>query len=191
MVLIIAISSQFICCNSNKLSTSNDETQEDTNNSSEKNDKNDDNNTAKSETSDKNEKAKDTTSSNNKDSKDNKVSGKEKYIAKLDAIEKGLSDLDKLYAGTTLEMKSAAGQEYKRWDDALNEIYKNLKDNLDKDTIAKLEQEELNWIKEKESKAKSDSLQYKGGTLEGLEYTTSLSNSTKERCYYLVNNYMK
>jgi uncharacterized protein YecT (DUF1311 family) len=57
-----------------------------------------------------------------------------------------LKDLTDLYAGNTIEMKSAASQEYERWDKALNEIYGVLKQQLSVDDMSKLKAEEINWI---------------------------------------------
>lgn len=47
-------------------------------------------------------------------------SKKDEYLKKLDDIESGLTDLNKLSSsGKTLDMKEAAAGTYKRWDDAL------------------------------------------------------------------------
>jgi len=44
---------------------------------------------------------------------------------------------------------------------------------------------------ERDDKAKKASLEYKGGTAEQLVYTSSLAQTTKERCYELVEKYMQ
>ena len=119
------------------------------------------------------------------------TSKKKVYIEKLNDIENGLSDLDSLYAGNTIEMKAAAEEEWTRWDKALNEIYKELKNDLPEDKFKELEKEEVQWIKDRDKKAKQSSLELKGGTAEQLAYTSSLAESTKERCYELVNKYME
>ena len=49
--------------------------------------------------------------------------------------------------------------------------------------------EQKSWIKEKEARAKELSSQ--PGTMSLIESTSYLSETTKERCYYLVNNYME
>lgn len=140
------------------------------------------------------------TSSNNEDShKDttkNTVENsdtetlKEKYTAKLSDIQSSLSDLESYYSGPPVEMRYAAEEEYKRWDSVLNEIYSELKKSLSASDMDKLEKEEVQWIKDKEEKALNDSLEYKNSTNEHLSYLTSLAQSTKDRCYELVNNYM-
>ncbi|EES51353.1 DUF1311 domain-containing protein [Clostridium botulinum] len=118
-------------------------------------------------------------------------STKQIYKNKLDAIELGMKDLDDLKGGSTLEMKSAAKEEYERWDRALNEIYGVLQKQLSSDDMNKLKDEEIKWIAARDEQAKKDSLQYKGGTAETLIYGMSLGQSTKERCYELVEKYMK
>ncbi|MGF7049656.1 uncharacterized protein YecT (DUF1311 family) [Paenibacillus sp. DS2015] len=117
---------------------------------------------------------------------------KEEYIQKLNAIEEGLADLQDLYEeGTTVSMKTAAGETYKRWDTALNEIYSVLKEQLSTSEMAGLKKKQLNWITFRDETAKDESLEYKGGTMESLQYTASLLRITKERCYELVKQYMK
>ncbi len=120
-----------------------------------------------------------------------KESEKQIYKNKLDNIQLGLKDLDTLYAGNTIEMKSAASQEYERWDKALNEIYGVLKQQLSSDDMSKLKAEQIKWISDRDVKAKEESLEYQGGTAEQLVYISSLAETTKERCYELVDKYMK
>jgi len=118
-------------------------------------------------------------------------SKKQIYKKKLDDIQAGLKDLEDLYSGNTIEMKSAASQEYERWDKALNEIYGVLRQQLSSDDMNKLKEEQIKWILDRDAKAKKESLEYEGGTAEQLIYTSSLAQTTKERCYELVEKYMK
>ncbi len=114
------------------------------------------------------------------------------YLDKLDKIEYDLEELSYLYdSGVTANMSEAASKEHKRWDDALNEIYGVLKQYLPSDEMSKLKQKELNWISYRDKTAKEESLLNEGGTLEGLTYISVLGTLTKERCYELVENYMK
>ncbi|MGL5354321.1 MAG: lysozyme inhibitor LprI family protein, partial [Clostridium sp.] len=55
----------------------------------------------------------------------------------------------------------------------------------------KLETEQIQWIKDKEPKAKESAKKFEGGTQYEVEYAMTLGQLTKERCNYLVNNYMK
>lgn len=119
-------------------------------------------------------------------------SKKQKYRTKLDNIEIGLKDLDeKESSGTTQDMREAASERYKRWDAALNEIYGVLKGQLSPSDMKKLQSEEIQWISNRDAKAKEVSLEMKGGTMEPVLYTSSLADTTKNRCYELVEKYMQ
>lgn len=123
-------------------------------------------------------------------SEDNKSSAIEAYKAKLDKIELGFKGFDDATA-TTNDMYQKVCREYKQWDDALNEIYGVLKVQLSPGDMKNLQNEELQWIKDRDAKAKSDASEMAGGTMEKVLYEGSLSKSTKERCYVLVDKYMK
>lgn len=119
-------------------------------------------------------------------------STKQEYLAKLDAVKTGLSDLQSLKdEGTTASMTEAANEEYKRWDKALNEVYDELKKQLSENEMADLKKQQLDWISDRDEKAKKASQKYEGGTMGSLEYASTLASITKERCYELVNTYMK
>lgn len=113
------------------------------------------------------------------------LSNKKYYLQKLNNIEAGLVDLKYLYdSGTTVDIEEAESETYKRWDNALNEIYGVLKEELPASEMSRLKVEQRNWIKYRDNTAE-------GGTLEPFQYTMTLSNLTKERCYELVEKYMK
>ena len=57
-------------------------------------------------------------------------------------------------------------------------------------TMKNLQTEQIKWIEHKEAEANKEASQYKGGTFEFVAYNSSLYNSTKKRCYELVNKYM-
>ncbi|WP_238917445.1 lysozyme inhibitor LprI family protein [Clostridium sp. YIM B02555] len=115
---------------------------------------------------------------------------KQEYKDKLDKIELGFKGLaDK--ALTTKDMYDEACKEHKQWDDELNDIYAVLKVQLSPSDMKSLQNEELQWIKDRDSKAKKDASEAAGGTLEKVLYVGSLAQSTKERCYVLVDKYMK
>ncbi|KPL60227.1 lysozyme inhibitor LprI family protein [Rossellomorea vietnamensis] len=122
-----------------------------------------------------------------------KVEGKQSYIEKLDNIQKELDampekkDSDK---GVTNAMKSYYGVSYEKYDDALNEIYALLKKELSPDVMAELKTEQVKWIEKKEAKAEKERLKYEGGTFEYVAWYISLYESTKDRCYELVEEYM-
>lgn len=117
---------------------------------------------------------------------------KKKYIDKLNSIEAGIKkDFPSSYSDTTIKMKEALGQAYKRWDDALNDIYGDLKNELKPDVMKELKSEQINWITYRDNTAKKESEEFKGGTLEGVQYIDSMGRVTKERCYELVEKYVK
>lgn len=124
--------------------------------------------------------------------KEKQESKKQEYRTKLDNIEIGLKDLnEKESSGTTADMREAASERYKRWDAALNEIYNVLKEQLSPSDMKKLQSEEIQWISNRDAKAKEASLSMKGGTMEPVLYTSSLADTTKNRCYELVEKYMQ
>jgi uncharacterized protein YecT (DUF1311 family) len=117
---------------------------------------------------------------------------KEEYIQKLNDIEVSVADLQDLYdEGTTLSRKTAAEETFIRWDTALNEMYNVLKQQLSTNEMAELKEEQVNWKTSRDETAKDESLEYKGGSMESLQYIATQSRVTKERCYELVELYMK
>jgi uncharacterized protein YecT (DUF1311 family) len=114
------------------------------------------------------------------------------YLQKLKNIENWLVDLEYLYKnGITSEMTEAESETYKRWDDALNEIYGALKDQLSRDEMNKLREEQRQWIANRDNTAEAESLEFKGGTMESLQYISTQARLTKERCFKLVQDYMQ
>jgi uncharacterized protein YecT (DUF1311 family) len=117
---------------------------------------------------------------------------KQEYRTKLDNIELGLKDLtEKGFSGTTLDMRMAQDESYRRWDAALNEIYNVLKTQLLSSDMKKLQSEEIQWMSTRDAKAKEASLEMKGGTMEPVLYVGSLTDTTKKRCYELVEKYIE
>ncbi|KIL76436.1 lysozyme inhibitor LprI family protein [Bacillus badius] len=120
------------------------------------------------------------------------VSKKDKYLQKLYTIETEVTDL--YYAsenGTTAEMKEAAAAMYKKWDDALNEIYGVLKVQLSSGEMSQLREKQRQWIKYRDRTAKAESEAYAGGSFETVQYVRTQADLTRERCYELINIYMQ
>lgn len=114
-------------------------------------------------------------------------SKKNEYLQKLNNIDQGLVDLDYLYKnGITSEMMEAESERYKRWDDALNEIYGVLKNQLSNDEMNNLRKEQRQWIINRDITAEAESLEFKGGTMESIQYISTQARLTKERCFELV-----
>ncbi|WP_254871096.1 lysozyme inhibitor LprI family protein [Bacillus sp. Marseille-Q1617] len=134
------------------------------------------------------------TESSEQDDTVTKAKGKQAYSEKLENIQKELDalpykkDSDK---GVTNAMKNYYGVAYEKYDEALNAIYALLKEELSPDVLAGLKTEQVEWIKEKEEKAEKERLKYEGGTFENVAWYISLYESTKDRCYELVEDYMR
>lgn len=121
------------------------------------------------------------------------VSKKEEYIQLLDNIERGLSDLDPIIeTGVTSDIHEAASITYGRWDDALNDIYSVLKQQLNEKEMSNLKKEQRQWIIERNrtaEKAGKDCCE--GGSWEPVTVVDVAAQLTKERCYELVEKYIK
>lgn len=130
------------------------------------------------------------TETSNKENEEKK-SYKEEYLKKLDSLDEYLKTSVNEGSGTTIEMKEAENTRYKSWDDMLNEIYNLLKTQLTEDEMKKLQEEEIEWIKYRDETAENEAKKFEGGTLQPIAYISSLTKTTKNRCYELVNNYMR
>ncbi|GAA4715909.1 lysozyme inhibitor LprI family protein [Brevibacillus fulvus] len=114
------------------------------------------------------------------------------YRKKLDGIEAELSAAhEKWQNGTQAEMNEAAGEIYKKWDQALNEIYRALNEQLPAAEMSKLRDEQRAWVQHRDEAAKGEAAAFQGGSLESFQYLTAQARLTKERCYELLDHYMK
>jgi uncharacterized protein YecT (DUF1311 family) len=77
------------------------------------------------------------------------------------------------------------------WDTALNEIYGILKDEMLDSDFVSLKEEQIQWIKNRDEIALTEYTREGGGSLPKVVQVESLADSTKKRCYELVNLYMK
>ena len=117
---------------------------------------------------------------------------RDEYIQKLNMIEVGLNDLSYLYeSGVTADLVEAEGETLKRWDDMLNEIYSLLKVQLSKTEMDELTDKQISWIEYRDTTAQNEANSFGGGSFAGVQYNSTLARLTKERCYELVNTYMK
>lgn len=125
--------------------------------------------------------------------KESAITGqKVEYITKLNSIEESLKKLDYLYEkGITTEMKEGESKRYEAWDNALNEIYGVLKMQLSTKEMNTLREKQREWITYRDQKAEEAWNESGQGALSGLASISSNVNSTKERCYQLVEQYMK
>lgn len=130
------------------------------------------------------------TVSNNMCSEDIKhaTSQKEYYLILLDDMAKN----DKKYDedDTTEEKLEINSARHKKWLKALRDIYGTLKADLPDDSMAKLEKEELKWIKDSKKEAEDASKRYTDKDVRDVIYLDHLTDSIQHRCFELVNNYM-
>lgn len=85
--------------------------------------------------------------------------------------------------------KNAASSELKLWDNELNLVYNEIMDRLNETQAAALVKEEREWIKERDRMAAEAAKASSGGSLESVEYTVSLAETTRMRAYELVDTY--
>lgn len=91
---------------------------------------------------------------------------------------------------TTNSMKTMADKELKLWNVEMNMIYTDISNAADEVTKGKLENSQQAFMKSRDAKAEAAAKKYSGGTLEGVEYTASLAESTRQRTYALVADYL-
>ncbi|MDF2887362.1 MAG: hypothetical protein K0R23_1747 [Lacrimispora sp.] len=89
----------------------------------------------------------------------------------------------------TYSMKALADKELKLWNREQNTIYETISESLSDDSKRKLEASQQSWIKDRDVKAEEAAKKYSGGSLEELEYTASLAESTRQRAYDLIEEY--
>lgn len=89
----------------------------------------------------------------------------------------------------TYSMKALADKELKLWNREQNTIYEAISESLPEDSKRKLEASQQSWIKDRDMKAEEAAKKYSGGSLEELEFTASLAESTRERAYDLITEY--
>lgn len=87
------------------------------------------------------------------------------------------------------DMNALASEMYWAWDDELNSLWRFLKKTLDKDTMSALTNEQLQWISDKEAAVAAAGAEAEGGSLQPLLEADCAARLTKERVYYLVENY--
>ncbi|RDW17316.1 lysozyme inhibitor LprI family protein [Oceanobacillus chungangensis] len=137
------------------------------------------------------------TNSNNEESSKSSNSDIEITESKKEAFQKKLNDTKMKADGmeatdtSTFALKKLENDRWDVWDDLLNEVYGVLENQLSAEDMDHLRDEQRNWIEYRDNSALEASLKYKGGTQEHLEYVSVLANLTEERCYELVEGYMK
>lgn len=113
---------------------------------------------------------------------------KMEYIDKLSQLESKETHREYI---NDLQVIQDHGFNYQLWDDALNEIYGILKTQLTESEMNELRSKQRQWIKDRDETAQKRYDEEGGGTLSRLVKAATLVQLTKDRCYELVNLYMK
>ena len=92
---------------------------------------------------------------------------------------------------STAVLKKEAEDRWQVWGSLLNDIYGVLKNQLPAEEMKGLQTDLRNWLVHRDGMALKASEKYKGGTAEQLEYVMVLADQTEQRCYELVNTYMR
>ena len=92
-----------------------------------------------------------------------------------------LSFSNNIFAQTQLEMNQTAQKKYEKADKELNKVYSVLIKSLDKTETQILIKAQKCWIKFRDSHCEFESLQYEGGSIQPLIYSTCLEELTKKR----------
>lgn len=120
------------------------------------------------------------------------LSEREQYMEYLGDIELQVNRIYGNMEGASIkEKQEAQDYAYRIWDDELNRIYPPLKRSLPEDEGEALKQEELQWIKDRDAKAQRDSASASSEASRLLSYTRSLTDTTRERTYVLVEWYFE
>ena len=115
---------------------------------------------------------------------------KEEYEEKLKSLETQIQEMKASgVEPNTDSYKNMADYEYRSWDSELNIIYQALMKCMTAEEAEKLRLEEREWMKNRDQTAHKAISKYNGGTIESLEYTASLADSTKTRAYELLEKY--
>lgn len=96
---------------------------------------------------------------------------------------------EKQSAANNYSAKKMAENELKLWDNELNAIYGDIMDRLDVSQASSLVDEEREWMKERDRLAAEAAKASAGGSMESVEYTISLAESTRLRAYELMELY--
>lgn len=133
------------------------------------------------------------TNNSSKDITQNTESKKQLYLDKLNNLDSEISTIlsDDKYNETTLDIREGLAIKHAKWNDMLNEVYGVLIEQLPEDEMDVIREEQVEWISIRDEKAVESGKKHEGGTMQPVDYSDSLGESTKERCYELVNKYMK
>lgn len=111
----------------------------------------------------------------------------------LDACEAAASRLYRRLETESLnqaELNQIAFEIYQIWDDQLNSSWGHLKQDLPADEMARLTEEEKQWIIYKENAAKEYASDAEGGSMYSMLYYDKAAEITRDRVYELIGEYL-
>lgn len=116
---------------------------------------------------------------------------KKDFQQKLKETDQSMEELRKSGSAltTTDSMKMTADYEYRLWDTELNRIYQAVLAQMSKNEAELFQSEERAWIRNRDRTARQAAEKFSGGTMESLEYTASLTTSTRSRAYDILEQY--
>lgn len=114
------------------------------------------------------------------------------YKAKYDATSAEVEHIANTFTGyTTVEMNEYANELFDVWDHLLNDMYKALKNNMSANEFTKLQQEQRQWIMDRDDYAEYIATQEaEGGSLYTSIYINALTDYTAQRCSEFLYDYM-
>lgn len=115
-----------------------------------------------------------------------KNSFKKEYLQKADNLENRIIGEAKKFSAHDMTA-GFYGQYYQDWDDLLQEVWGVLRNTLSSDAFETLKSEQIEWIKMKERNFAEMPKEPASERARGRDY---LAFETKERTYYLIENYM-
>lgn len=117
---------------------------------------------------------------------------KYEYIAKLDDLDESVTQSDTLHhEESTSEMIQIEENKFSKWDEMLSEICALLTNQLNKKELEEFKDKQQNWLNYRENIANKDADKFEGMNFAEVQYNSTLTELTKERCYEIVNTYLQ
>lgn len=115
------------------------------------------------------------------------ASNKSAYLEKLKKAE---AEDKKQFDNMRKKGGNSEYNSYSFWDEKLNDLYGELKQKLPKERVTVLKNSQVRWINNKDANAKKIAVK-RSGKKDEIPNVADMAELTKERCYFLVNNYVK
>ena len=107
------------------------------------------------------------------------------YLASIEKLSNDIKTYLEHEATTQSDMNETAKALYDLWDEALNYLWGELESSLSEDDFAKLLDEQLAWIADKEQAVNDAGKEYEGGSIYPLIIHSEAAKITEQRVYQL------